>query len=69
MNTLFFPESNKGKRLTVDILIYWEGKSDYQGFLGKRREKNQIVGASWKKEGEKIGLPKLPITKKPCQEG
>ena len=55
MNTLFFPESNKGKRLTVDILIYWEG--------------NRIIRASWGKEGEKIGLPKLPITKKPCQEG
>ena len=56
MNTLFFPESNKGKRLTVDILIYREGKSGYEN-------KERTFG------GEKNGLPKLPITKKPCQEG
>ena len=69
MNTLFFPESNKGKRLTVDILIYWEGNSDYQGFLGKRRRKNRIAKASYNKKALSRGLTGLPEKRKCHQEG
>lgn len=37
MNTLFFLEDNKGKRLSADILIDSEEKSDFLGFPVERK--------------------------------
>ena len=69
MNTLFFSESNKGRRLTANILIYLEGKPDYQGFLGKRRRKNRIAGASWIKKALPPLLTALPFSGSAAKRG
>lgn len=55
--------------MTANILIYLEGKPDYQGFLGKRRRKNRIAGASWIKKALPPPLDSTSFFRKCRQEG